>query len=121
MNVGSISGLSADYGLAAYNTAKAGVINFSRALAIDHIRENIRVNCVCPGLVDTPAAAPMKAMPDVWKRIVNAFPRGRASTAQEIASVILFLASEQSAAIVGATIVADGGMTAWTGMPGLGG
>jgi meso-butanediol dehydrogenase/(S,S)-butanediol dehydrogenase/diacetyl reductase len=119
INVGSTSGLGGDYGLAAYNAAKAGVVNFTRVLAIDHIRENIRVNCVCPGLVDTPAAAQLKAMKEYWARVVDAHPRGRASTADEIASVILFLASEKSAALVGAAVVADGGLTAWNGMPRL--
>jgi meso-butanediol dehydrogenase / (S,S)-butanediol dehydrogenase / diacetyl reductase len=119
VNVGSTSGLGGDYGLAAYNAAKGGVVNFTRTLAIDHIRENIRVNCVCPGLVDTPAAAELKAMKEYWARVVDAHPRGRASTADEIASVILFLASDKSAALVGAAVVADGGLTAWNGMPGL--
>jgi meso-butanediol dehydrogenase/(S,S)-butanediol dehydrogenase/diacetyl reductase len=119
VNVGSTSGLGGDYGLAAYNAAKGGVVNFTRTLAIDHIRENIRVNCVCPGLVDTPAAAELKAMKEYWTRLVDAHPRGRASTADEIASVILFLASDKSAALVGAAVVADGGLTAWNGMPSL--
>jgi len=119
VNVGSTSGLCGDFGLAAYSAAKGGIVNFTRTLAIDHIRENIRVNCVCPGLVDTPAAAGLKAMKEHWTRLVDAHPRGRPSTADEIASVILFLASDKSAALVGAAVVADGGLTAWSGMPGI--
>jgi len=117
VNVASIAGLGGNFGHAAYNAAKGGVVNLTRVMAIDHIQENIRVNCVCPGLVDTPAAASIKTMTEVWARMVGAHPRGKASTSDEIASVILFLAAETSAAIVGATIVADGGLTAWNGMP----
>jgi meso-butanediol dehydrogenase / (S,S)-butanediol dehydrogenase / diacetyl reductase len=117
VNVGSISGLVGDFSLCAYNAAKGGVVNFSRALAIDYIRENIRVNCVCPGMVETPASAPIKNMPDVWTKILDAHPRGRASTPEEIAAVIVFLASKESVALVGSALVADGGLTAWTGMP----
>jgi meso-butanediol dehydrogenase / (S,S)-butanediol dehydrogenase / diacetyl reductase len=120
VNTASVSGLAGDYGLAAYNAAKGGVVNYTRASAIDHIREGIRINCVCPGIVDTPAIAQLKnGMPDAWSRIVGSHPIGRASRAEEIASVILFLASDESSALVGSAVVADGGLHAWTGNPSL--
>jgi len=120
VNTASISGLAGDYGLAAYNAAKGGVVNYTRSLAIDHIREGIRVNCVCPGIVDTPAISQLKnSMPDAWARIVKSHPIGRASLPGEIAAVILFLASDESSALVGSAIVADGGLMAWTGNPSL--
>jgi meso-butanediol dehydrogenase / (S,S)-butanediol dehydrogenase / diacetyl reductase len=120
VNTASVSGLAGDYGLAAYNAAKGAVVNYTRASAIDHIREGIRINCVCPGIVDTPATTQLKnGMPEAWSRIVGSHPLGRASRPDEIASVILFLASDESSALVGSAVVADGGLNAWTGNPGL--
>ena len=64
VNTASISGIRGDYGLAAYNAAKGGVVNYTRALAIDHARDRIRVNCVCPGPVETALTTPfMQAIP----------------------------------------------------------
>jgi meso-butanediol dehydrogenase/(S,S)-butanediol dehydrogenase/diacetyl reductase len=120
VNTGSVSGLAGDYGLAAYNAAKGAVVNYTRASAIDHIREGIRINCVCPGIVDTPATTQLKnGMPEAWSRIIGSHPIGRASRPEEIASVILFLASDESSALVGSAVVADGGLNAWTGNPSL--
>ncbi|HXG18676.1 MAG TPA: SDR family oxidoreductase, partial [Methylomirabilota bacterium] len=58
VNTASISGLRADYGIAAYNAAKAGVINLTRVVAIEYARDGVRANCVCPGAIDTPLLAP---------------------------------------------------------------
>src|SRR5207253_1911745 len=66
VNTASISGIRGDYGLAAYNAAKGGVVNYTRALAIDHARDRIRVNCVCPGPVETALTTPfMQAIPAI--------------------------------------------------------
>jgi len=117
VNVASISGLAADFGFAAYNAAKAGLINLTRAIAIDHARDGIRANAVCPGLVDTPLAAPLAAVPGLMAAWLPAIPIGRALRAEEIAEVIVFLASDAASAMTGAVVVADGGMTARTGQP----
>ena len=63
VNTASISGLGGDYRFAAYNAAKGAVINYTRALAVDHARDGIRVNALCPGLVETPITAGMNQMP----------------------------------------------------------
>lgn len=115
VNTASISGFTAEYGLPSYAAAKGAVLNYTRALAIDHIREGIRVNAVCPGIVDTPPVERMKADADYWRALLDVYPRGRPADPAEIASVIAFLASDDSACIVGACIVADGGLTAWSG------
>ncbi len=118
VNVASISGQFADYGFTAYNASKGGVINYTRALAIDHARENIRVNVVCPGLVETPMSAVIGEMGlhDLW---VDAIPMGRGGTPEEIAKIVAFVASDDASFMTGASIVADGGLTAATGQPNL--
>jgi meso-butanediol dehydrogenase/(S,S)-butanediol dehydrogenase/diacetyl reductase len=117
VNTASLSGLSADYGFAAYNAAKAGVINLTRALAIDHGKDGIRVNALCPGFIDTPLAAGLAAIPGLVERWSRNIPLGRPGRAEEMAEVIAFLASDAASYITGAAIVADGGASAHTGQP----
>ncbi len=120
VNTASVSGLAADYGLGAYNTAKAGVVNLTRAFAIDYARAGIRCNAVCPGPIFTPPIARGKATrPDVHEKIAEAIPMGRFGEAQEIANVVLFLASDEASFVTGSYVVADGGLWAFSGMPSL--
>ena len=120
VNTASASGLAADYGFTAYNAAKAGVINYTRCLAIDHARDGIRANSVCPGPVDTPILTTgVDAFPGLraeWEGIV---PSGRFAQAEEIAAVALFLVSADASGVTGAAIPVDGGLTAHTGQPDL--
>ncbi|MCS6927627.1 MAG: SDR family oxidoreductase [Candidatus Binatia bacterium] len=117
VNTASISGLRADYGIAAYNAAKAGVINLTRAVAIEYAPYGIRANCVCPGAIDTPLIAPALAQPGFAEAIQRAIPMGRLGRPEEIAHVVLFLASDLASFVTGAAVVADGGQTAKTGSP----
>jgi meso-butanediol dehydrogenase/(S,S)-butanediol dehydrogenase/diacetyl reductase len=117
VNTASLSGLAADYGFAPYNAAKAGVINLTRALAIDHGKDGIRVNAVCPGLIDTPLAAPLAAIPGLMDKWTAGIPLRRAGRAEEIAEVIAFLASDAASYITGSAVIADGGASAHTGQP----
>src|SRR5216117_1722888 len=107
VNVASISGLGGDRGLAAYNAAKAGMINLTRTAALELAPAGIRVNAVCPGLIATPALA---------RALV---PVGRFGRREEVARAILFLASDDASYITGTTLVVDGGLTAGTGIPDL--
>ena len=100
---------------AAYTASKGGVWALTKAMAADYIAENIRVNCVCPGTIDTPSlgrriqafADPEKARADFIARQ----PMGRLGRDDEIAATILFAASDEAAFMNGATIAIDGGMT----------
>jgi NAD(P)-dependent dehydrogenase (short-subunit alcohol dehydrogenase family) len=100
----------------AYCAAKGGVVLLTKAMAIDHGRQGIRVNCICPGDVDTPMLpedARMRGLKwqDYLAGCVNR-PLGRIGTAEEIAKAALFLASDDSSFMTGATLVVDGGGTA---------
>jgi meso-butanediol dehydrogenase/(S,S)-butanediol dehydrogenase/diacetyl reductase len=119
INTASASGLAGDYSFAAYNAAKGGVVNYTRAAGIDHAREGIRINAVCPGPVDTPIISGI----DAWQGVRDAWnervPMGRFARADEIASVVAFLASDDASYMTGAIISVDGGLTAHTGQPNL--
>ena len=119
INTASISGLAGDFGFAAYNAAKGGVINYTRAAAIDHARENIRINAICPGPVATPLVAGIDQIPGLKDRWSDAVPMGRFAQPEEIAAVAAFLASEDASYMTGATLAVDGGLTAHTGQPNL--
>jgi NAD(P)-dependent dehydrogenase (short-subunit alcohol dehydrogenase family) len=100
----------------AYCASKGGVVLMTKAMAIDHGRQGIRINCVCPGDVETPmlpADASMRGMK--WKDYIAGCarrPMGRVGTAEEIAKAVLFLASDDSSFMTGAALVVDGGGTA---------
>ena len=100
----------------AYCASKGGVVLLTKAMAIDHGRQGIRVNCICPGDVDTPMLpgdAKMRGLK--WEDYITGCakrPLGRIGTAQEIAKAVLFLASEDSSFMTGAALVVDGGGTA---------
>ena len=120
VNTASISGLFGDYGLAAYNASKGGVVTLTRAMAIDHARENIRVNAICPGPIDTPLLRQvLDALPGMEERYCESVPLGRIGTPEEVAEAALFLASDAARYITGTTLVVDGGITAHTGQPSI--
>jgi meso-butanediol dehydrogenase/(S,S)-butanediol dehydrogenase/diacetyl reductase len=117
VNTASISGLGGDYRFAAYNAAKGAVINYTRALAVDHARDGIRVNALCPGLVATPITAALQQLPDLQEEWCRRIPMGRPAQPEEMARVVAFLASDDASYMTGAIVVADGGTTAHTGQP----
>ena len=119
INTASASGLAGDYSFAAYNAAKGGVVNYTRAAGIDHARDGIRINAVCPGPVDTPIITSIDAWPGVREAWNERVPMGRFAQPEEIASVVAFLASDDASYMTGAIIAVDGGLTAHTGQPNL--
>jgi len=118
VNTASISGLAGDYGMSAYNAAKAGVVNLTRAAALENAKHRIRINCVCPGPINTRVTQLLGGNdPAGLREKFNQSPLGRIGEPEEIANTVAFLASEEASLITGAAIVADGGLTAHTGAP----
>jgi meso-butanediol dehydrogenase/(S,S)-butanediol dehydrogenase/diacetyl reductase len=119
INTASISGMHGDYGMASYNAAKAGVINLTRAAALENARHKIRINCVCPGGINTRVALVLGGdRAEEFRRTMGAsHPVGRMGEPEEIANTVTFLASDEASFITGAKIVVDGGVSAHTGMP----
>jgi meso-butanediol dehydrogenase/(S,S)-butanediol dehydrogenase/diacetyl reductase len=117
VNTASISGLLADFGFSAYNAAKGAVVNYTRTLAVDHARENIRVNAVCPGLIKTALSSVLVQNQRVMEEYARAIPMGRAGEAEEVADVVAFLASDDARYVTGQCIAIDGGITSHTGQP----
>jgi len=96
----------------AYTASKGGVLSMTREIAVEFARRNIRANALCPGPVDTPLLAPLLADPARRQRRLVHIPPGRLARPQEIAQAALFLASDESSYVNGATFVVDGGITA---------
>ncbi|MEY2927860.1 MAG: hypothetical protein RL367_2337 [Pseudomonadota bacterium] len=119
INIASISGLAGDYGMGAYNASKGAVINYTRSLALDCARDAIRVNALCPGLIETAISAATLARPDDRAAWLGGIPMGRTGTPAEMAGVVAFLASDDASYMTGAIVTADGGITAHTGQPNI--
>lgn len=119
----SITGVNGLPGLAAYSGTKGALISMVRAMAIDHARENIRVNSVSPGTIDSPmlhAAVAITPNPDQTRRAFDeAQPRGRVGTIEEVSAIFAFLASDQASYVSGANISVDGGMSIKSEQPRL--
>ena len=108
----SVSGLRGDPASVAYGASKAAVINLTRCLANDHARQGIRVNCICPGAIDTPPIKRMLADDEARDRVVRSYPLGRIGQPGEIAAAAVWLASDESSFVTGEALVVDGGVTA---------
>ena len=115
---GSIINISSIYGLvggdvrAAYVASKGGVTNLTRGMALDYAADNIRVNCICPGFVETPLVAGVVKTPEEYKNLADKHPMRRLAQPEEIAYGALYLASDESAFVTGIALPIDGGYTA---------
>jgi NAD(P)-dependent dehydrogenase (short-subunit alcohol dehydrogenase family) len=114
VNIASIEGIVGFPGQAAYNASKGGVILLTRNMAVDYGADGIRVNCLCPGLIDTPMTAVLHEaeLAAVREEFVAMHLLRRAGRPEEVAGPALFLASDDAAFITGHTLVVDGGLTA---------
>ena len=113
VNISSAAGVQAEEGLAAYASAKAGVLALTRNIAAEYGRRGIRCNAVCPGAVLTPPTrAFIAAVDGIETRMKQANPLRRLAAPEEVAAVVVFLASDEASFVNGATIMVDGGATA---------
>ena len=115
INVASVQGLASQDRVAPYSATKGGAISLTRNMAIDFASDNIRVNCVCPGAIDTPLlrdAATLSPDPiQMVQQWADSHLFKRLGRPEEVAQVILFLASERASLVTGAAYVVDGGLT----------
>lgn len=117
INIGSVLGLVGMKKRAAYAAAKGGVTLLTKAMALDHAHENIRVNCICPGLVETELIESMiagRSDPAAFRRQrAEQIPLGRIGRPEDMAGMAVFLASDESSWLTGAALPLDGGLTAY--------
>ncbi len=115
---GSIINMSSIYGIvgadvrAAYVASKGAVTNLTRGMALDYASDNIRVNCICPGFVETPLVAGVVKTPEEYQKLADKHPLRRLAKPEEIAYGALYLASEESSFVTGIALPIDGGYTA---------
>ena len=112
VNTASISGMGGDFGMASYDTAKAGVINLTRALAVDHGEQGVRVNSVSPGAI---AYASGSHFGSVEEPYLARVPLRRFARPEDVAAAMAFLASDDASYITGHNLVVDGGITSANG------
>lgn len=112
VNTSSINGLVGNGAQPGYTATKHGVIGLTRHGALRWAKNGIRVNAVCPGVIETPMTAPLVANPDMRALLDSMTPMGRMGQAEEIAAAVLWLCSDQSSFVTGHPLVVDGGSTA---------
>lgn len=116
VNNASCSGLVGDRNAIAYNTSKGAVVLMTKCLALDYAQKGIRVNCVCPGEIDTPmfrqeARYRNKPVEEYRKELCEYHPIGRLGVPREVADAVLFLASDDASFVTGTALSVDGGYT----------
>jgi meso-butanediol dehydrogenase / (S,S)-butanediol dehydrogenase / diacetyl reductase len=116
VNTASVAGIRGSEGLSAYNAAKHGVVGLTRSAALEFASSGVRVNCICPGIIDTPLVARAFGSSEAIRESMHrAHPLGRMGKPREIASCVLFLASDDASFVTGHALVVDGGICAGTG------
>ena len=114
VNIASVEGIEGFEGGSSYNASKGGVILLTRNMAMDYARKGVRVNCVCPGFIETPLSAEVLGMDEmraIRDRIRDAHQLGRFGKPEEVANGILFLMSNEASFVTGHALVVDGGYT----------
>jgi NAD(P)-dependent dehydrogenase (short-subunit alcohol dehydrogenase family) len=116
VNTSSVMALLTEPGYEAYTTSKAGIIGLTKALAVSYATQGIRVNCICPGWVDTPMnqrlAEELGGMENLTPIILRQQPNGRMLSTREIGNAVAFLASDEASGITGTALYVDGGASA---------
>ena len=120
VNTSSVSGIGADWGMAAYNASKGAVSNLTRAMALDYSSRGVRVNAVAPSLTVTNMTRGMVKNRKIVAKFMERMPIGRVAQPADIAAVIAFLASDDARFVNGVILPVDGGLTASNGQPNAG-
>lgn len=117
INTASVSGLGGDWGMGFYNASKGAIVNVTKALALDHGKDGVRVNAVCPSLTFMPMTEDMKGDRALMAKFAERIPLGRGADPSEIAAVVAFLASDDASFVSGIAMPVDGGLMASNGQP----
>lgn len=113
VNIASVAAIVGLRNRAAYCASKGAVVSLTRALAVDHVNDGIRVNAVCPGTVDTPWVRRLVGdLGESLEELTARQPLGRLGTPEEIAEAVAYLASDAASFVTGSVLVIDGGLTA---------
>jgi NAD(P)-dependent dehydrogenase (short-subunit alcohol dehydrogenase family) len=113
INNASVAGLVGFPGIPAYCASKGGIVQLTRTAALEYATQNVRVNCLCPGVIDTPMIERFThGQPELAAQLTATEPVGRVGRAGEVAELALFLASDRSSFVTGAIIPVDGGFVA---------
>lgn len=115
VNLGSFSGMFAAAGFVAFTASKSAVGNPTVGMALDFARDGVRVNCVCPGAIDTPMLRPHLREAGIMAEYDRHIPMGRVADPDEVSTASLFLGSDDASSITGVAPPVDGGITAGTG------
>lgn len=119
VNTASVEAFGGEMYASPYSTAKAGVVNFTRNVAIEYGRLGVRANAICPGNIQTPLFDKfLESVPRTREQIADLAAIGRIIQPEEIANVVAFLCSDEASAITGAAIVIDGGLTSFMNLSG---
>ena len=112
INTASIYGVVGGRTRAAYSASKGGIVNLTRSMALDYASQNIRVNCICPGFVETPLLKKILGTEEEFQALVDMHPMGRLGRPIEAAYAAIYLASDEAAFTTGIALPVDGGYTA---------
>jgi NAD(P)-dependent dehydrogenase (short-subunit alcohol dehydrogenase family) len=117
VNNASISGFIGSYGTATYAASKHGVLGLTKAAALEVARNKIRVNAVCPAVIETPMADRLFGEPDIRKKVLGFYPLGRFGEPIEVAEAVLWMCSSAAGFMTGQSLVLDGGFLAGPNVP----
>jgi meso-butanediol dehydrogenase/(S,S)-butanediol dehydrogenase/diacetyl reductase len=119
INTASVSGTGGDWGMSPYNASKGGVVNLTRALALDLGKQGVRVNAVCPSLTRSGMTQDMMDNKPLIAKFEERIALGRICEPEEVAAVIAFLASDDASFMTGSIVAVDGGVSASNGQPAM--
>jgi NAD(P)-dependent dehydrogenase (short-subunit alcohol dehydrogenase family) len=112
VNMASVTGLIGSVGAAAYSASKHGVIGLTKTAALENAKGGIRINAVCPGVIETPMANRVFGAPAIHKYVLACHPIGRFGNSSEIAETVLWMCSDKASFMTGQSVVLDGGFLA---------